>query len=53
MKLYAAMVVGIALGAGLAVFLAARDLEDDAPTTSSIPAAPPAPPTVAGTTMGA
>lgn len=33
MKLYAAMMFGLALGAGIAVVRAARDLEDAAPAS--------------------
>lgn len=39
MKLYAAMVVGLAIGAGVALLLAARELEDAPSTTPTTPAA--------------
>lgn len=38
MKLYAAMVVGLAIGAGVALLLAARELEDAPSTTPTTPA---------------
>lgn len=56
MKLYAAMVLGIALGVGVALVLAARELEDEAPTTAlAMPVAPlpGAPPGSEGGTTGA
>ena len=39
MKLYAAMVVGIAIGAGIALIIAARELED-APGPPTLPTMP-------------
>lgn len=43
MKLYAAMMIGLAIGAGFALVMAARELED-APTTTSATPAPSTPP---------
>jgi hypothetical protein len=40
MKLYAAMMFGLALGAGIAIVLAARELEDAAPATIAPTPAP-------------
>lgn len=53
MKLYAAMVLGLALGATLALVIAARDIEDADPgTPGPMPANRPTRPG-AGNTMGA
>jgi|GEM_PF-5492239 len=40
MKLYAAMMFGLALGAGIAIVMAARDLEDAAPAATAPTSAP-------------